>query len=146
MKIGAPSRPWRGTRDTDHYGSGVFLASRDGGSRAHMGRDFIALAGDEALFPIHAVIERIGIAYEGWQLGAIHLRGIHEHAGITMKLLYVSCDHPVGTEGNMADPLGTVQDLQKKYPGITNHVHAEAWVATDPWLLMEHSAFGEVHA
>ena len=142
MTIGPASSPYRGVRGVDKYGSGTFGASRDGGARMHLGRDYIALPGDEALFPIHGVIERNGVAYAGSTLGSIHIRGTGEHQGLTMKVLYVDCDHPVGYIGTPGTRLGVVQSLQSKYPGITNHIHCELMVATDPESLMQH---GEVH-
>lgn len=144
MKIGYPSLPFRGIRGTDKYGSGVFLASRDGGKRAHLGRDYIALPGDTALFPIHGIVEKVGLAYIDSTLGSIHIRGVGEHRGLLVKLLYASCNYPVGYEGQMGDALGTVQSLETKYPGISNHVHCEVWAATDPHSLMaaSHPEFG----
>ena len=132
MTIGPASTPYRGVRGVDKYGSGTFMASRDGGARPHLGRDYIGLPGDVALFPIHAVIERIGVAYADSPLGSIHLRGIHEHQGLTMKILYVQCDHRVGDIGKVGERLGEVQSLQARYPGITDHIHVELMVATDP--------------
>lgn len=140
MKIGAPTRPYRGTRGTDRYGSGVFLASRDGGDRSHLGRDFVALPTDEAVFPIHGVIERVGLAYPDSALGSIHIRGTGEHRGLNVKLLYATCDHAVGYEGHVGDRLGDVQDVATRYPGITGHVHLEVWAATDPEPMMDAGA------
>lgn len=144
MKIGNPSRPYRGVRGTDRYGSGVFLASRDGGKRSHLGRDYIIVAGDNTLAPIHAVIDKIGRAYPDSSLGSVTLRGTGEHRGLLVKMLYTSCDHPVGSEIQMGDVLGMAQSLQAKYPGITDHVHCEVWSATDPDSLMasSHPEFG----
>lgn len=138
MTIYQASAPYRGVRGVDKYGSGTFGASRDGGARMHLGRDYIALPGDAALFPIHAVIERIGVAYANSPLGSIHLRGTGEHQGLTMKVLYVQCDHRVGDIGKPGERLGEVQSLQSRYPGITDHIHCELYVATDPESLMEH--------
>lgn len=146
MKIGYPSRPWRGTRGVDKYGSGTFLASRDSGARSHLGRDYIALAGDEALSPIHGIIEKIGIAYKDSPLGSIHIRGVGEHQGVQVKLLYARCDEPIGTECQVGRVIGEVQSLERRYPGITNHVHLEVMVATDPDSLMPggHPEFGGI--
>lgn len=138
MTIGPASTPYRGVRGVDKYGSGTFGASRDGGARMHLGRDYIALAGDVALFPIHSVIERIGLAYANSTLGSIHLRGTGEHQGLTMKILYVQCDHRVGDIGKPGERLGEVQNLQARYPDITPHIHVELMVATDPESLMQH--------
>ena len=144
MQIGSPVRPYNGSRGMDKYGSGTFLAARDGGSRSHLGRDYIAVPKSDTLFPIHGVIEKIGFAYPDSSLGSIHIRGVGEHRGINIKLLYSSCDHPVGHEGQMGDVLGMAQDVSVKYPGITPHVHLETWVAIDPNDLMAaaHAEFG----
>lgn len=142
MTIGPASTPYRGVRGVDKYGSGMFGASRDGGARMHLGRDYIALPGDEALFPIHGVIEKVGVAYPDSPMGSIHLRGTGEHQGLSMKVLYVKCDHPVGYIGKVGERLGEVQSLQSRYPSITDHIHCELMVATDPESLMQH---GEAH-
>jgi len=120
------------------------MASRDGGKRTHLGRDYIALEGDEAIFPIHSVIEQIGVAYTKSALSSIHLRGVGEHRGLIAKVLYVGCEHQAGYEGRVGERLGTVQSLQEKYPGITNHVHLEVMATVDPEGLMEgaHVEFG----
>lgn len=132
-----PVRPYRGTRGTDAYGSGTFLASRDGGSRSHIGRDYVAQPGDEAVFPIDGVVERIGLAYpDDSALRSIHIRGTGEHSGVLVKLLYANCDHAVGTKGAAGDRLGTAQDVATRYPGITGHLHLEVYVALDPDPLM----------
>ena len=125
----------------DSYGSGNFMASRDGGSRSHLGRDYIAMPTDETLFPIHGVIERRGLAYSDSALGSIHIRGVGEHRGLLVKLLYSTCDHAVGYEGKAGERLGSPQDVTTRYPGITNHIHLEVWVATDPDTLIGTGTF-----
>jgi hypothetical protein len=131
----------------DKYGSGVFLASRDGGKRSHLGRDYIIVSGDDSLFPIHGVIEKVGRAYPDSSLGSVTIRGAGEHRGLLVKILYTSCDHPVGYEGQMGDVLGMAQSVSVKYPGITEHLHVELWVCTDPESLMaaSHPEFGGPH-
>ncbi len=54
--IRPPVNPWRGTRGTDSWGSGVFGASRDGGARQHLGLDFIAVVGDDVCAPITGTV------------------------------------------------------------------------------------------
>jgi len=52
-------------RDHDNFGSGAYGARRDGGSRAHEGVDYIAIADQVVRAPISGYVTKIGYAYGG---------------------------------------------------------------------------------
>jgi hypothetical protein len=130
-------RPYRGRRDMDPAGSGVFGASRDRGGRKHLGLDLISVPGDEVVSPIFGVITKIGWAYADGKLGSIHIKGSGQHDGAEVKLLYVSASVHVGDILKAGDPIGTAQDVAGYYDakdvhGMTNHVHGELKLIVDP--------------
>lgn len=141
--IAPPVRPYRGTRGTDSWGSGVFGASRDGGGRAHSGLDCIAVPGDMVVAPFPGVIVRLGVAYAFSTLGSIHLHGHGDFEGWEAKLLYVEPDPGLGGRTvAMGDRLGEAQDVaaywKAKQPDhvgeMKNHCHIEIRV-TIPHLI-----------
>jgi peptidoglycan LD-endopeptidase LytH len=122
------SQPWRGLRNTDKYGSGVFGASRDGGGRPHLGRDYIALPGDTAVSPIDGKVTHIGKAYADADYGSIRIAGV----GYEVRILYVEPSITNGQTVKAGDTIGAVQDIAARYPGITPHIHVEVWIAASP--------------
>lgn len=131
-------RPFRGFRNTDRYGSGAFWASRDGGTRHHLGSDIISVPGDLIESPIHGTVKRTGLAYTGWDYGLIELWGRGDHEGLRVLLLYVEPDIASGALVHPGAQLGVAQDLTRKYPDITCHVHLEIWQAHNPADVMKH--------
>ena len=134
--LGPASLPWRGTRGTDKYGSGVFGADRDGGSRQHLGRDYIALPGDPGISPIKGKVTHIGKAYPDSDLDSIRIAG----CGIEVRILYIKPSVAVGQTVEMGETIGDVQDVSSRYPGITGHVHVEVWKPIDPMLVIKGGA------
>lgn len=128
----------RQVRGADGYGSGLFGASRDGGARAHAGVDFVADPGQVVVAPISGRVKKLGFAY------ASDLRyryvEIENHAkSLLVRVLYVGPTVQVGDVVDQRQVIGTAQDLNPRYRGITNHVHlqvATAGQATDATLLM----------
>ena len=135
MKLVSPVRPFRGTRGFDAYGSGTFGASRDGGARAHLGRDYVALPGDQVVSPIDGIVKRHAKAYPDADLAGLEIEG----AGVRAKLLYVlPCVEP-GEKVKAGQVIGTAQDVASYHekrsprPGrMVNHVHCELMVWVDP--------------
>lgn len=129
----APTRPWRGWRNTDTWGSGAFLASRDNGNRPHLGSDLIVVPGDAIVSPIDGKVTHLGFAYAGDPyLRSVRILGSGKHAGVEVRLLYVD---PSVSEGQivLADSsIGVAQKVSSRYPGITEHVHMEVWLASNP--------------
>lgn len=117
-------------RGVDKWGNGAFGASRDGGSRKHVGVDIIVRDGELFLSLNSGVVTRLGYVYKG---------------NYTFRLIEVTCKNgdkwryfyvdPVGPDKkrivelglkiSVGQVLGITQSLQKKYPGITPHVHFE---------------------
>ena len=109
------------SRTSDPYGSGQFGAPRDHHSRNHRGLDIVANPGDAVLSPIDGDVVREAIPYAPFS--GLLIEGTGVYAGYTVKLFYVearACGRvAAGTS------IGHVQNLQWKYPGITNHIHME---------------------
>lgn len=111
------------SRSTDRYGSGQFNAGRvRGGKRHHhQGLDIVAKAKEQILSPIDGDITREAIPYAPFT--GLVIRGTGTYLGYEVKLFYV--------QGYRSGPvikgevIGRAEDLTKKYPGITNHVHME---------------------
>ena len=140
IAIGPPVLPYRGTRDTDAYGSGTFLASRDGGIRSHRGRDYITVPGDPILSPIDGVITRIPRAYPDADLTGIEI----ETDRIRVKMLYLRPTVAIGTRVRRGQMVGTAQDVSGYWMGkapraspMVSHVHLEIMVWMDPADAME---------
>ncbi|MCE2510472.1 MAG: M23 family metallopeptidase [Alphaproteobacteria bacterium] len=120
-------------RGRDAKGEGHFGASRDGGRRTHLGIDLIAAPGTPVLSAIGGTVSRLGWAYGGDP----HYRYVEVTAptGLVIRHFYVAplvkADEAVEAGRTL---LGTVQDLTRRYPGITNHLHLEARQAADPEL------------
>jgi len=121
-------------RACDSFGCGGFGASRDGGSRRHMGTDFLATAGQDVLAPTSGTLTRAvnrvyasDPRYTGFVLSGT--------SGFTMKGFYVATDPSlIGTHVTAGDVLGTAQDLGLKYPGISNHVHLQIMDPTGAFI------------
>jgi len=130
-------RPYRGRRDTDPQGSGVFGASRDGGTRRHLGLDLVSVPGDEVVSPIFGTITRIGWAYKDGKLGSMTIEGRDQHKGATVKLLYVKASLQSGLDVDAGYIVGYAEDVAayheaKGHGGMTNHVHGELTMIVDP--------------
>jgi murein DD-endopeptidase MepM/ murein hydrolase activator NlpD len=109
------------SRTSDPYGSGQFGAPRDHHSRQHNGLDVVANPGDTVLSPIEGDVVREAIPYAPFT--GLLIEGAGAYAGYSVKLFYVEAYGCGRVRAGM--PLGHVQDLQHKYPGITNHIHME---------------------
>lgn len=139
MKLTSPVRPFRGTRGVDAYGSGTFGASRDGGSRPHLGRDYIALVGNEVVSPVDGTVKRHAKAYPDADLAGLEIDG----DGVRAKLLYVLPSVEPGETVKAGQVIGVAQDVagyhEKRSPRpghMVNHVHLEIMVWVDPEDLM----------
>lgn len=126
-------------RQPDRWGSGEFDAPR--GPRRHQGVDIAARVGDTVMSPIQGKVERKSFPYANdLRYSGVFIRGRGEHQGLVVKLFYVTpAPRVVGRIVGPGDVIGFVQDLQAKYPGITNHVHLEVrrnGIVIDPLSLM----------
>jgi hypothetical protein len=109
------------SRAVDPRGSGQFGALRDHGKRRHQGLDIKANPGEMILSPIDGDVVREAVPYPPFT--GLLIRGSGEYDGYDVKLFYVT---GLACGPCMAGtPVGYAEDLNKKYPGITNHVHME---------------------
>ena len=54
------------------------------------------------------------------------IEGNGGHKGYTIKIFYMTPSISiVGKTVKVGDKIGVAQDLTRKYPGITNHIHME---------------------
>lgn len=112
-------------RGEDAYGEGAFKASRDGGSRAHAGVDYVADAGQAVLAPISGFVTRIGFPYSNNE-SLRYVEITNPALRISARVFYVEAQVVVGQTVRLGTPIGVAQTLQARYPrGITDHVHLE---------------------
>jgi murein DD-endopeptidase MepM/ murein hydrolase activator NlpD len=111
-------------REDDLYGSGRFLAPRDGGKRKHEGVDYIAAPGKIIRAPFAGTVSRVGYAYGGEH--AYRFIEIADAAlGLTARVFYVDSPLAVGQHVQAGQSIGTAERISMRYPLITNHVHVE---------------------
>jgi murein DD-endopeptidase MepM/ murein hydrolase activator NlpD len=113
-----------GLRFEDNFGSGAFLASRDGGVRRHLGADFDAAPGQAVAAPISGYVTKIGFAYAGdQQLRYVELT--NRAIGYMARVFYIDPRVEIGQAVRLGQAVGVALTLQARYPGITDHVHVE---------------------
>jgi hypothetical protein len=108
-------------RGKDAFGSGAFLASR--GGRAHAGVDYVAKAGQQVVAPIAGFVTKVGYAYADDSYRYIEIT--NRITGYTARVMYVGPEVKVGEALALGQPIGRAESLQRRYAGITNHVHLE---------------------
>lgn len=107
-------------RGTDAFGSGQYKAPR--GHRLHRGVDFISGSGEPFLAPVSGKLLRIGTVYTKSDFTLLEI-GLED--GSTLKAFYVEPTIRVGQHFMQDEAIGFVQDLNRRYPGITPHTHME---------------------
>ncbi len=109
-------------RLSDKFGSGAYRATR--GERWHRGLDLSAYPGT-LIYPIRpGNVTKLGYPYKD-DLSFRYVQITDLVDGLRFRYFYLE---PLVAEGDLVGldiPIGKVQDLAKKYPGITNHVHFE---------------------
>jgi murein DD-endopeptidase MepM/ murein hydrolase activator NlpD len=111
-------------RTHDAFGDGFFHAERDGGHRAHEGVDYDARPGQTVVAPIAGYVTKIGFAYPGdTRLRYVEIE--NPILKLTARALYVDPSVHEGDTVRLGQPIGAALSLQRRYPGITNHVHLE---------------------
>jgi peptidoglycan LD-endopeptidase LytH len=113
-----------GLRTEDNFGSGAFLASRDGGVRRHLGADFIAEAGQRVAAPISGYVTKIGFAYANDQQFR-YVELTNRAIGYMARVFYIDPSVEVGQAVRLGQAIGGALTLQTRYPAITDHVHVE---------------------
>ncbi|HYD74293.1 MAG TPA: peptidoglycan DD-metalloendopeptidase family protein [Candidatus Binatia bacterium] len=111
-------------RGDDAFGSGDFGASRDGGKRKHEGVDYVIAPGAPVHAPIAGEVARLGYAYRG-EGGYRIVEIVNSETKVKARVLYVAPTVEVGDVVVAGQEIGSAQDLNARYPGITNHVHVE---------------------
>lgn len=107
-------------RGHDRHGGGEFGASR--GGRSHGGIDLVVPAGEEILSPVTGEVTKLGYTY-GDDLSYRYVEVTAE--GYRYRLFYVAPTVRVGDKVEYGDPVGTAQNIKRRYPGITPHIHFE---------------------
>jgi peptidoglycan LD-endopeptidase LytH len=113
-----------GVRADDIFGSGAFGAIRDAGKRHHEGVDYVAAPGAIVHAPIAGEVSRLGYAYNG-EGGYRVVEIVNSETKMKARVFYVSPSVEVGDVVVAGQEIGAAQDLNTRYPGITNHVHVE---------------------
>lgn len=125
-------------RGNDKHGSGAFGAPR--GARKHRGVDIVSTPGESVFSPMDGKISKIGFPY-GDGVGGVHDATPFRYveitgAGATARVYYVEPTVSVGQKVKAGDIIGTAQDLDPRYSGITRHVHLEVRAIIDPTPLV----------
>lgn len=108
-------------RGMDNHGSGEFGAPR--GDHTHRGVDFAVLPKSKVEAVTSGQVTKIGYAYSDdmqWRYVEVT-----DDNGFAARYFYID---PVVKYGDMiktGDVLGSVQDIGKRYSGITPHIHFE---------------------
>ena len=110
-------------RGHDDFGDGQFGASRDGGTRQHEGVDYAAVADQPVATPLSGYVTKIGYAYPGSTLQFVEIT--NPALGYAARAFYVSPEVELGQTVRLGQPIGRVESLQQRYPGIVDHVHLE---------------------
>jgi murein DD-endopeptidase MepM/ murein hydrolase activator NlpD len=111
-------------RGHDGFGDGFFQASRDGGRRAHEGVDYDSSPGQPVIAPISGYVSKIGFAYPGdTRLRYVEID--NPALKLTARAFYIDPAVHEGESVRLGQQIGTALSLQRRYPGITNHVHLE---------------------
>ncbi len=111
-------------REHDDFGDGYFSASRDGGRRRHEGVDYAGTPGQTVVAPLSGFVTKIGYAYADDQnLEFVEIS--NPALGYVARVFYIDPSVQVGDAVHLGAPVGKLDSLQDRYPGITNHVHLE---------------------
>ncbi len=108
-------------RGHDKFGSGAYGASR--GSRTHHGIDYACEVGT-LIFPERkGTVTKIGYPY-GNDLSFRYVQ-VTDDEGFNHRYFYLSPMVFISDYVVKEQPIGSVQNLDKRYPGITTHCHYE---------------------
>jgi len=116
-------------RGKDGWGEGRFGSSRS--NHVHRGVDIVVTPGQTVQSPVDGKVVRTEVKpYEDDP----SFRGIEIETadGHKVKMFYMKPDISPGTTVKTGDPIGSAQDISKRYPDkgngpMTPHVHVEVW-------------------
>jgi len=124
MKVARAIVHGQKSRVNDKFGSGQFGVSRDHGSRSHQGLDIVTQPREALFAPIDGVLTREAFPYKNDpSLRGIVIKGTGDWGDYEVKIFYA--DGLLSGAVKAGQAVAFAQDLGKKYPGITNHVHVE---------------------
>jgi hypothetical protein len=128
-----PREMFNPSRGVDAWGSGEFGASRDGGTRPHLGVDYVVSEGDTIYAPFDMEIYDTSQPYRNntFFTGIKYdtkVNGVDFNGRMWYFIPYPDIIGSVVTKGQ---PIGVAQSLQSKYPGITDHIHLQLAAATN---------------
>lgn len=115
-------------RECDVHGCGYFGAPR--GNHKHEGVDLMATPGTYVYAPFKGKITKNGYCYpDTSEYRYIELTGDN----LVCRILYAELDpaFKVGDSVPEGQFLGVAQDIEKRYPKITPHVHVELYKPSD---------------
>jgi hypothetical protein len=119
-------------RGQDQWGSGAFGASR--GNRPHLGVDIVVDSNSQVYAPLDMEITRISRPYASGSFSGVAFTHTARDIDFGGRLWYFT-PRPgiVGSFVRKGELIGVAQDLNDKYPGITNHLHLqlESFLADD---------------
>lgn len=122
MPIAADVLATMRSRTTDPWGSGHFGAPR--GNRVHQGLDIVSRPGESVFSPINGILFREAVPYaDDPTYKGVVIRGSGQWVGTEIKIFYV--EGSLCGQVTSGQEIGRAQDLTRRYPGITNHIHLE---------------------
>lgn len=117
-------RPAEFIRGVDAHGCGDYPCPR--GDRVHNAIDYAITPGDPVRAPISGRIKRFGRPYfDDTRYTLVVIEG---EDALLLKVFYITPSVQVGDFVRAGEIVGTAQDISLRYPGITPHLHCEAYV------------------
>jgi len=116
-----------GVRGQDNSGTGQFGVSRDGGRRSHEGLDFVGKPGQDVRAITDGVVTKLGYPYDN-DLSYRYVE-IETSNGYHVRQHYIAPSKglKIGSRVSAGQVIGTQQSIDRRYRGITEHVHVEVW-------------------
>ncbi|MDK9723114.1 MAG: M23 family metallopeptidase [Rhodospirillales bacterium] len=121
-------------RGKDGWGDGRFGAGR--ADHIHRGVDIVVTPGQTVQSPVDGKVTRTDVSpYKGDDVyGGVEIETSDGHK---VKMFYMKPDVKVGAPVKVGDPIGSAQDISKRYPDKGNgpmapHVHVEVWESGKP--------------
>ena len=128
-----PREVFNPSRGVDAWGSGEFGASRDGGTRPHLGVDYVVSEGDTIYAPFDMEIYSTSRPYSD----STTFTGIKYNTQVNgvdfngRMWYFIPYPNIIGSVVTKGEPIGVAQSLQPRYPGITDHIHLQLATATN---------------
>lgn len=127
-------------RTTDVHGSGAWQAPRSYGK--HRGIDIAILPGSAMLSSTVGMITKLGYMYND-DLSYRYVE-VQTPLGYKVRYCYVQPILDLGAHVSLDQPIGLVQDIAKRYEGITPHIHLGVKNPQGEYINPE-TYFGEMH-